>query len=323
MATGTKVRALGADDAEAVVRIDRARSGRPRREFYAKRFQALLEDPRACAAVAAERGGEVVGFAFARVLDGEFGGAAPVGALDALGVAPAEERDGVATALLAGLEARLAAQGVRTVRTQGDWTAHGMTAFFAATGFRVAPAVVLERSLERPFEDDDRAFDEGDDPPVRSMAERDLAALVRLDRRITGRDRTAYLGRMAAEALRRSAVRVSLVAEDEGQLAGFLMARVDFGEFGRTEPTAVLDTLGVDPDRRRRGLGRALLGQLLLNLGGLRVERLLTEVAWDDLALLGFLGRTGFSPAQRLSFEKAIAPSPAPAREAAELRGEA
>jgi predicted N-acetyltransferase YhbS len=305
MATGTKVRALGPDDAEAVVRIDRERSGRSRKEFYAKRFGALFEDPRACSAVAAERGGRVVGFAFARVLDGEFGGAAPVGALDAIGVAPAEERDGVATALLAGLEARLAGQGVRTVRTQGDWTAHGLTAFLAAAGFRLAPSVVLERSLERPLDDDDAL--PFDDSPVRSMTEGDVPALVRLDRKITGRDRTGYLQRMAAEALRRSAVRVSLVVEEEGQVAGFLMARVDFGEFGRTEPTAVLDTIGVDPDLRRRNLGRALLAQLLLNLGGLRAERVLTEVGWDDLPLLGFLGRTGFVPAQRLSFEKGLA----------------
>jgi predicted N-acetyltransferase YhbS len=306
MATGTTVRPLAEGDADAVVRIDRERSGRTRTEFYAKRFQALREDPRGCAGVAAERGGRVVGFAFARVLDGEFGGAAPAGALDAIGVAPAAERDGVATALLAALEGRLATQGVRTVRSQGDWTAHGLTAFLSASGFRLAPSVVLERSLEVPVEDDGASGD-GDDPPVRSMAERDVPALVRLDRRITGRDRSAYLSRKAAEALRRSAVRVSLVVEEEGAVAGFLMARVDFGEFGRTEPTAVLDTIGVDPGRRRRRLGRALLDQLLLNLGGLRVERVLTEVAWDDLPLLGFLGRTGFAPAQRLSFEKGLA----------------
>jgi ribosomal protein S18 acetylase RimI-like enzyme len=85
------------------------------------------------------------------------------------------------------------------------------------------------------------------------------------------------------------------------------MARVDFGEFGRTEPTAILDTIGVDPAYARQHVGRALLEQLLLNLGSLRAERVLTEVEWNHLPLLGFLGRTGFGPAQRLAFEKAIA----------------
>ena len=146
-----------------------------------------------------------------------------------------------------------------------------------------------------------------DELPVRSMTERDLPAIARLDRRITGRDRTAYLARKAGEVLKQSAVRVSLVAELDGQLAGFLMARVDFGEFGRAEPTAVLDTIGVDPAHARRRVGGALLAQLILNLGSLRAERVITEVEWNHLPLLGFLARTGFVPAQRLAFDKAIA----------------
>lgn len=303
MANKTTLRPLRPADAEAVVRIDRERSGRSRTEFYAKRFQTLAEEPRSFVAVAAEQGKQLAGFAFARVLDGEFGGAAPVGALDAIGVSAEQEREGVATSLLSGLEVALAAQGVRELRTQADWTEHGMAAFFSASGFRLSPRVVLERSLERPS-DDERSWEE---LPVRSMTERDLPAIVRLDRKITGRDRTAYLTRKASEVMRESAIRMSLVAEVDGQAVGFLMARVDFGEFGRTEPTAVLDTIGVEPAWTRRHLGRALLEQLLLNLGSLRVERVLTEVEWNHLPLLGFLGRTGFGHAQRLAFEKAIA----------------
>src|ERR1035441_5235356 len=37
--------------------------------------------------------------------------------------------------------------------------------------------------------------------PVRSMAERDLRALVAIDRRITGRDRAGYFQRKLADAL--------------------------------------------------------------------------------------------------------------------------
>jgi ribosomal protein S18 acetylase RimI-like enzyme len=303
MASRTTIRPLRPADAEAVVRIDREHRGRSRTEFYAKRFQTLAEEPRAFVAVAAEQGKQLVGFAFARVLDGEFGGGAPVGALDAIGVSAEQERDGVATSLLSGLEVALAAQGVRELRTQADWTEHGMAAFFSASGFRLSSRIVLERSLERP-PDDEFSWE---DLPVRSMTERDLPAIIRLDRKITGRDRTAYLTRKASEVLKQSAIRMSLVAEWEGQFAGFLMARVDFGEFGRTDPTAVLDTIGVDPAWARRRVGRALLEQLLLNLGSLRAERVLTEVEWDHLPLLGFLGRTGFGHAQRLAFEKVIA----------------
>jgi predicted N-acetyltransferase YhbS len=139
--------------------------------------------------------------------------------------------------------------------------------------------------------------------PVRSMMEGDLRALVAIDRRITGNDRAAYFQRKLNEALTESDVRVSLVAELDGVPVGFIMARVDLGEFGRVETTAVIDTIGVDPDYRNRGVGRALTSQLLVNLGTLRVEKVQTEVNWQDHDLFAYLGRSGFLPSQRLCFD--------------------
>ena len=139
--------------------------------------------------------------------------------------------------------------------------------------------------------------------PVRSMREADLKALVAIDRRITGRDRSAYFERKLAEAMHELDVRVSLVAEIDGRAVGFIMARVDLGEFGRIEPAAVMDTIGVDPDFAGRGVGRALLSQLLANLTTLRVDKVLTEVDWGDRELMAYLDRCGFKPSARLSFD--------------------
>ena len=139
--------------------------------------------------------------------------------------------------------------------------------------------------------------------PVRSMAESDLRPIVAIDRRITGRARTAYLRQKLMEALHQSDVRVSLVAELDGCPVGFVMARVDLGEFGRAEPAAVMDTIGVDPDYQRQGVGRALFSQLFLNLAALRVERIRTELDWRDRELLAFLDVCGFRPSQQLCFD--------------------
>ncbi len=142
--------------------------------------------------------------------------------------------------------------------------------------------------------------------PVRSMRADDLPAIIGLDRRITGRDRTAYYKRKVAEAMNESGVRVSLVAEIDGQFAGFVMARVDFGEFGRTSATAVIDTIGVDPAYAKQGVGKALLSQLLANLNSLRVEVVRTQLDWDQFGLLAFLNSCGFKPSQRLSFTRRV-----------------
>jgi ribosomal protein S18 acetylase RimI-like enzyme len=309
MATQPEIRSVAPGDLDRVVTIDHAITGRLRRGFYDKRFAALAADKQSVVALGAEAEGRLAGFVLAHVLDGEFGGSAPVGVLDAVGVDPGSRRRGVARALTAALEKSLRGRGVREVRTEADWTEHDLVTFFSAAGFRLSPRLVLERGTESRLEHTTRPHDEApeDEVSVRSMNEQDLASIVRLDRKITGRDRTPYYTRKAAEVLRQSGIRVSLVAEHHGDFAGFVMARVDLGEFGRTEPTAVLDTIGVDPAFAQRGVGRALLSQLFLNLGSLRVERVVTQAPWNNLDLLAFLARTGFERSQRLSFEKPIA----------------
>jgi ribosomal protein S18 acetylase RimI-like enzyme len=145
-----------------------------------------------------------------------------------------------------------------------------------------------------------------DKVPVRAMRESDLAPMIAIDRQITGRDRSGYFRQKFEEALYESDVRVSLVADRDERSVGFIMARVDLGEFGRFEPTAVIDTIGVDAECRHQGVGRALLSQLLVNLATLRIERVRTESDWRDLELLAFLDHCGFRPSQELCFDRAI-----------------
>jgi ribosomal protein S18 acetylase RimI-like enzyme len=144
---------------------------------------------------------------------------------------------------------------------------------------------------------------------VRDLRPRDLAAVVNLDARVTGRRRDEYFRVKLEQALVETGIKVSLAAEAEGRFAGFLLARVFYGEFGRTEPAAVLETLGVHPDFQGRGVGTALIAQLRRNLRGLRVGSIQTEVAWDDQALIGFFHREGFRPAPRLALDLALGPA--------------
>ena len=142
--------------------------------------------------------------------------------------------------------------------------------------------------------------------PVRSLEPKDLAAVVDIDRRTMGRARRAYYERMFHQVFQVSGVRVSLVAELDARVVGFVMVRVDYGEFGRTEPTAVMDTIGVHPDFRNQDVATALMSQLLANLTALQVEFVRTSVSWRNIGLIGFLAGAGFRPAQRLALARPL-----------------
>jgi ribosomal protein S18 acetylase RimI-like enzyme len=316
-AEGVRIRPLERTDLDAVVAVDQDLSGRSRRGFFARRLDHAARDPAAFAAFAAERDARFVGFVFARIEEGEFGATARQASLDAIGVDLAlAGGQGVGRVLLSHLVANLRARGISTLATQVEWTDHRLLGFFSRTGFVLAPRIVLERGAGEPVpggawstgnadeaQAEDATFESlpRDRLPVRSMAREDLAALVAIDRRVTGQDRPAYYARKLDEVFSESGVRMSLVADIDGHPAGFIMARVDFGEFGHTEPEAVMDTIGVDPRHSHEGVATALLSQLTANLGALRAESLRTEVSWNRFDLLGFLDRMGFRPHRRLA----------------------
>lgn len=141
---------------------------------------------------------------------------------------------------------------------------------------------------------------------VRELAAGDLEGVVRIDARRSGRTRHEYYARKLKEAVAESGVRISLAAEIDGALVGFLLGRLYYGEFGVPEPTAIVDSIGVDPEFRGQHVGAALLAQLETNLRGFGIETVRTEVAWNHLDLLGFLGSHGFQPAPVLTLQKKL-----------------
>jgi predicted N-acetyltransferase YhbS len=145
---------------------------------------------------------------------------------------------------------------------------------------------------------------------VRTLRREDLPAVAEIDRRISGRSRREYLSRRIETALRDSSVCISLAAETDGSLAGFLMGSLYYGEFGIPEPVAILDTIGVDLDRRHRKVASALLRQLVLNLQGLGIEKVRTEVDWTQRDLLAFFAAAGFAPAPRFCLELDLTRTP-------------
>ncbi len=303
--TALQIRSLAPEDLDAVVALDATLAGRTRRAYFDRRLAAALRQPALHLQFAARSGTDFLGHALARVLEGEFGGAQPALRVEDIGVARAAQRRGVGRALHAALEDAARQRGIGELRTVAAWRDHDMLRFLDGVGYALAGAHVLECAVrDNPL----RAQGEAarDAAEVRTLSAKDLEDVVRIDRKVTGRERRAYVQHALDEALRDSGVRISLAARVDGNLAGYLMARADLGDFGRTEPVAVLDTVGVAPEFGRRGVARALLDQLLLNLEALRIERIETVVDAGAPALLGFFQRVGFVPAQRLAFVRRL-----------------
>ena len=144
---------------------------------------------------------------------------------------------------------------------------------------------------------------------VRNLEEGDLDSVVTIDARSSGRRRPEYFGLMLQRALERRNLHVSIVAELDRRVVGFLIGSVFYGEFGVMEPAATIDAIGVDPEYRGRHVGKALLRQLRLNLGALRVATIRTEVSRDDVELLAFFEHEGFAPSNRLCLETLVDPT--------------
>jgi GNAT superfamily N-acetyltransferase len=317
-------------DLDPVVAIDALSSGGPRRAYFERRLSAALERPELHVQFGAVRDGQLVGFMMARRMQGEFGRDEPALRIEVIDVHPDARHLGAALGLLAQLEAWSKRHGLDTIRSQAHWKHHSVLEFFDRAGFAFGHNHVIDCEVhagrlvaaggpDSPGEDAEHLEVDYSEPAandyeslprdsvdVRTLTAGDAAELARIDRRITGRERGAYLEQLVREALNDSSIRVSLVARVDGIVRGFVMAKTDYGDFGRTEPVAVIDTIGVDPDAGRRGVGSALMSQLFVNLQALHVERVETLVARDNLNMLNFMYRCGFGPSERLGFVKRL-----------------
>ena len=144
---------------------------------------------------------------------------------------------------------------------------------------------------------------------VRTMRNSDLEAVIAIDEAATGRRRPSYFRRTLERTIKEADFQISLVAELEGVVAGCLIATLYYGEYGVMEPWASIETVGVLPEYRRRHVGKALMRQLRMNLGALQIEKVRTQVNWNNFELLRFFERSGFSPGDQVCLERALDPT--------------
>ena len=132
---------------------------------------------------------------------------------------------------------------------------------------------------------------------VRLMKTDDFDAVVRIDEKVLKMSRPEYY-EMKFEKLFKSKeyLPTSLVAEKEdGTIVGFVMGQLFMGEYGIFEDEANLDTIGVDPDYQKQGIGEMLVNEYMDHLKELGVRKVNTMVDRNDAKMLHFLNSNQFS----------------------------
>ena len=143
------------------------------------------------------------------------------------------------------------------------------------------------------------------DVKIRSLSQEDLEAIVEIDEKVLGEKRRDYWEKKL-QMMNDKTFQVSLVAEVEGRVSGFILGDISGWEFGVPDTIGWIDTIGVDPAHQKKGLATALAQELIQRLKAAGVRTIYTLVSWNDWDLLQFFHAMGFSRGDMINLELKI-----------------
>jgi predicted N-acetyltransferase YhbS len=140
---------------------------------------------------------------------------------------------------------------------------------------------------------------------IRALKPEDLRAIAEIDEKVLGESRKDYWERRLA-LMNSQSSQISLVAEHQGEVVGFILGDVSGREFGVPETIGWMDTIGVAPAFQKKGVATALAHELIKNLKAIGVRTIYTLVSWDDWDLLQFFHAMGFTRGDMINLELKI-----------------
>ena len=141
---------------------------------------------------------------------------------------------------------------------------------------------------------------------VRYLEKGDLPSIVAMEERITGVARPQYWEQRIelSEAIRPHWA--SLVAEFDNRFVGFLFGRAGELEFGLPGTIAWVETIGVDPAFRGRGIARELIEQFISSAEDHGIKTIFTLVSSGNTEMQTFFNRQGFAQGRMLHYQKEL-----------------
>lgn len=96
-----------------------------------------------------------------------------------------------------------------------------------------------------------------------------------------------------------------LVAEEDGQVVGFIISEVSNGAFGASR-AGWLSWVGVSPKKMGQGIGRSMAKALFAIFKRDGVENIYTAVRWDSVDMLSFFKSLGFDRSNFINLRKRL-----------------
>jgi ribosomal protein S18 acetylase RimI-like enzyme len=141
---------------------------------------------------------------------------------------------------------------------------------------------------------------------VRSLEKRDLATIANIEERVNGTARPQYWEKRIeiSEAIRPHWT--SLIAEVDNRVVGFLFGRAGELEFGLPGTIAWIETIGVDPAYRRRGIAQELVDHFVASAEDHGIKTIFTLIGNNQPEMQQFFSRLGFVNGKMLHYQKDV-----------------
>jgi L-amino acid N-acyltransferase YncA len=139
---------------------------------------------------------------------------------------------------------------------------------------------------------------------IRPLELRDKKAIFEIQEAITKHKAAKDWAQMVENYIKTSGD-TSLVAEIDGEVAGFMLGDIKTYGFGVAN-SGWIEVIGVHPRHMGSGIGKKLGNELIKTFKKKKVKHLFTSVRWDSGDLVAFFKSIGFDRSNLINLERKL-----------------
>jgi ribosomal protein S18 acetylase RimI-like enzyme len=140
---------------------------------------------------------------------------------------------------------------------------------------------------------------------IREITLNDAEAIQNIRKAITADDADIDSVKLVEHQVRKKRNQSSLVAEVNGDVAGYMISSTLYAGFG-IKKSAWIMAIGVHPDYMGQGIGLQLARKICEIYKDRGVEHIYSSVRWDSTDVLSFFKKLGFERSEFINLKKKL-----------------